>query len=165
MSRETACAFTGHRPDKFKFGYDFDSPLCYEIRDRIHSAIEYEILNGITHFITGMALGVDMWAAAEVLTLRREYPQITLEAAIPCPSQADKWSKHMRTEYQSILERCDKKTVISPVYMPGVMQMRNRYMVDNSSVLIAVYNGTSGGTQNTIAYALSKDLRVVEISC
>jgi len=164
ITREQTCAFTGHRPDKFPFGYDFNHPLCIEIRDRLRTAIEYEIKNGIKHFISGMAMGVDLWAAEEVLKLKQEYPHITLEAAIPCPAQSRKWPKKFQKIYSEILNLCDKKTIISTVYTPWVMQARNRYMVDKSSVLIAVYNGTSGGTQNTLLYAMSQNLRIVELS-
>ena len=33
------------------------------------------------------------------------------------------------------------------------MQKRNRYMVDNSDIVIAVWDGTPGGTENTVRYA------------
>ncbi len=40
---------------------------------------------------------------------------------------------------------------------PGCMQRRNRYMVDRSSLLIAVYDGIpQGGTLNTLSYAMGK---------
>ena len=51
------------------------------MRDQIVALIENE---GVTHFITGMALGVDMYAAEIVLDLKSKYPHITLESAIPC---------------------------------------------------------------------------------
>ena len=38
---------------------------------------------GVTHFISGMAQGVDLYAAEIVLELKEQYPQITLECAIP----------------------------------------------------------------------------------
>lgn len=38
-------------------------------------------------------------------------------------------------------------------YHVAKMQKRNRYMVDNSSIVIAVYNGGKGGTFNCLSYA------------
>ena len=40
---------------------------------------------------------------------------------------------------------------------------RNRYMVDASRVLVAVYNGTAGGTQNTMLYAMRQGLEIIEL--
>jgi len=33
------------------------------------------------------------------------------------------------------------------------MMRRNRYMVDKSSLLLACFNGSRGGTYNTVSYA------------
>ena len=48
-------------------------------------------------------------------------------------------------------------------YFNGCMQKRNQYMVDTSSVLIAVYDGVSGGTKNTVEYAKKKDKKIIVI--
>ena len=37
------------------------------------------------------------------------------------------------------------------------MQKRNEFMVDNSDLVVAVWNGTSGGTANCLAYMILKD--------
>ena len=87
------CAFTGHRPQSLPFGFDESDKRCTSLksvmRDQIVALIENE---GVTHFITGMALGVDMYAAEIVFDLKSKYPRITLESAIPCETQAIKWS-------------------------------------------------------------------------
>ena len=79
-----SCAFTGHRPQSLPFGFDESDKRCTSLksvmRDQIVALIENE---GVTHFITGMALGVDMYAAEIVLDLKSKYPHITLESAIP----------------------------------------------------------------------------------
>ena len=50
------------------------------MQDQIVKLIENK---GVTHFISGMALGVDIYAAEIVLNLKTKYPHITLESAIP----------------------------------------------------------------------------------
>lgn len=66
------CAFTGHRPQSLPFGFDESDKRCTSLksvmRDQIVALIENE---GVTHFITGMALGVDMYAAEIVLDLKQ----------------------------------------------------------------------------------------------
>jgi uncharacterized phage-like protein YoqJ len=41
------------------------------------------------------------------------------------------------------------------------MQKRNEYMVDKCDKLLAVWNGTTGGTHNCIKYAKSKGKEII----
>lgn len=43
------------------------------------------------------------------------------------------------------------------------MHERNRYMVTNSSLMIALYNGLPGGTQKTIEFAREQGLEIIII--
>ena len=118
---------------------------------------------GSTHFICGMALGCDMYCAEAVIELRKSFDDITLEAAVPYDGQEAKWSEQNCRRYRSILMQCDTTTLIQDTYTPGCMMRRNRYMVDNSNVLIACYNGSSGGTWNTVRYAMEKDIEIIQV--
>lgn len=106
------CAFTGHRPQNLPFRFNENDDRCIalkqKLRDCIVQLIEQE---GVRHFISGMAIGVDMYAAEIVLELKAEYPFITLEAAIPCETQAAKWSEPLRDRYYKIAELCDPETI------------------------------------------------------
>lgn len=119
--------------------------------------------SGIKHFIVGMALGCDMYCAEAVISLKRRHSDITLQAAIPYRGQADGLSENNRRRYERVLAECDEVTVIAESYTPACMAMRNRFMVDNSSVLVACYDGVSGGTWNTIRYAQKKDIEVIQL--
>ena len=76
------------------------------LKEQIINLIEAE---DVTHFITGMALGIDLYAAELVLDLKARYPEITLESAISCETQAVKWSMAQRERYYDIAAQCDKK--------------------------------------------------------
>ena len=81
------CAFTGHRPKGL--GYPESAGRCAALKEKLRSLIIRMIEEeGVTHFISGMAQGVDMYAAEIVLELKKQYPQITLECAIPYERQA-----------------------------------------------------------------------------
>lgn len=150
--KSTAC-FTGKRPQNLPWGYNEDDLRCMILKDKLKQTIERAVQNGYTHFISGMALGVDTWAAILVLELKKQHPDISLEAAIPCKNQALKWNRRDREQYNSLLAKCDKVTYISESYTPYCMIERNMYMVDNSSLLIAVYDNSGGGSGNTLKYA------------
>lgn len=149
-----SCAFTGHRPQKLPFGFFEEDERCLALKETLRTQIiRFIEEEGVTHFLSGMALGVDMYAAELVLALKETYPQLTLEAAIPCQTQPNRWSVDMKKRYHAILNRCDKETLLQATYTPGCMERRNRYMVDHADFLLAVWDGTSSGTGSTVRYA------------
>ena len=125
--------------------------------------MESAIHEGMEHFICGMAEGCDLYFAETVLALKSTYPHITLEAAIPCPSQADGWPAEQRLRWQRLVAACDYETLVQSSYSPGCMQRRNRYMVDHSDLLIAVRDGLPGGTRYTIEYALRRGVNIIDL--
>ncbi len=151
-------SFTGYRPQKLPF-FGEDDPLCVKLKERLSEQIEKLIQEGAEEFFSGMALGVDTWAAEAVLSLREKYPQIRLTAYIPCPEQANAWSEADQKRYRGILARCNQTVTISPSYTRYCMQKRNRALVDSCDVLLAVYDGKRGGTMQTVNYAKSRGKR------
>ena len=161
MDERHTCCFTGHRPDKLPWGTREEDPRWVALKGRIAAALEEEYAAGVRHFISGMARGADLYFAEAVLALRARRPGVTLECARPCESQADRWPEGERERYRSILERCDYETLVQHHYDRFCMMRRNRYMVDRSARLLAVYDGVpQGGTAQTLAYALQKGLHV-----
>ena len=161
MDKQKTCCFTGHRPDKLPWGEDESDLRCLRLKRAIAQAVEDAYVSGYRRFITGMARGGDLYFAEAVLVLREAESDITLECARPCETQADSWPAGEQARYRSILERCNYETLVQHSYDRFCMIRRNRYMVDRSSLLIAVYNGVpKGGTFQTLAYAMKKGLRV-----
>ncbi len=146
-------AATGHRPDKL-LGYSTKAAntLC---KFAISYLEEKLAENQDIHLISGMALGWDTaWAKA---ALELDIP-VTL--AIPFVGQEKWWFKSSQDEYTSLLDKVPTRqvVVVSPGgYAPWKMEVRNRWMVDNCTTLIALFDGTPGGTMNCITYANKKD--------
>ena len=157
------CCFTGHREAKLPWGENEQDARCLELKANIAKAICNAYDEGIRHFLVGMANGCDLYFAEAVVHLRSLRPDVTLEAAIPCPTQADNWRKDMRARYQALLLQCDQRTLVSESYDRGCMMKRNRYMVDASRMLIAASNGQPGGAENTIRYAKHNGLEIIRI--
>ncbi|WP_258106871.1 DUF1273 domain-containing protein [Christensenella minuta] len=160
-----ACAFTGHRPTKFSFGYDEKNEKCIRLKMVMAQQISALIKGSVSTFYTGMALGVDQWAAEIILDLKRQHPHIKLIAVLPCEAQADKWSSTQRDRYfDGLLPRCDDVITLQGKYTPDCMHKRNRYMVDRSNHLLAVYDGDGrGGTAYTVRYAQGKGREILVI--
>lgn len=161
---KNACAFTGHRPQKYPWGYHEDAPLCVALGQTLAEQIEVLANAGITDFLSGMAQGADTWAALSVLALRDKNPALKLHCVLPCEGQADKWTASARKLYQSILARADSVVYVSREYRDGCMLERNRYLVDHAGTLLAVYNGERrGGTAATVRYARKKGRGLIVI--
>ena len=107
-----------------------------------------------SQFLSGMAEGVDTWAALSVLELREKNPAIKLHCILPCTSQAEKWSASSRDRYRSILELADSIVYVSRDSHKNCMLDRNRFLVKYADYVLAVYNGERrGGTAATVRYA------------
>lgn len=152
-TRILRCAFTGHRPMKMPFDYNEEDPRCIDFKRRLRDTIEMLIWQGYTHFLSGGAMGMDMYAGEIVLELRQQYPWIALEIAVPFDDQATKWPPEYRKRYQTITDNADIITCVNHEYTKRCMFDRNRYLIDNADLLVAAYDGKPGGTQMTCEYA------------
>lgn len=159
------CCFTGPRPNNLPWGYGEFGVSYLVFKAMLKHQIKKAIKRGFNYFLCGMALGVDTIAAKIILNLKKIYPHIILECALPCTNQSARWNVNSIKTYNSILEQADKVTYVSDCeYYNGCMQVRNEYMVNNSSLVIACYNDECGsGTTQTIRMALNQKKEVVFI--
>ena len=162
-ARRESCCFTGHRPGKLPWGYDETDPRCLDLKRRMADAVEAAYAQGFRHFLCGMAQGGDLYFCECALALRARRPDVTVEAAIPCPGQADAWPADQRARYGRLVAACDFETLVSSQYSPSCMQRRDRYMVDHASLLIAAFDGTAGGTRYTVEYAMRRRVSIVDL--
>ena len=156
--RKKRCCFTGHRPEKL------DRPEA-EIIAWLETEIRKAVDDGFVTFISGMARGVDIWAAEIVLRLRDDGLPIHLICASPFEGFECSWDESWKQRYADVIRKADLVKYICKNYSRACFQIRNEWMVDRSARVIAVYNGQSGGTRNTIAYATkAAGVQVVIIS-
>lgn len=170
--------FTGHRPNKLG-GYNWNSSknqdIMYEVSEKIMDILE-ENENEKFYFITGGALGIDQMAFHICHKLKGLYENITTEIAIPFKNQPNKWFNSIDIErYNHQLQLADKIVYIDTLdkyklpgsiegeYSAAKLQIRNKYMVDNSDLVIAVWDGSKSGTKNCIDYAKKNGKRIIVI--
>ena len=150
------CCFTGHRP--FKLGIPEE-----EAKALLEAATDEAIKDGYTDFFSGMADGIDIWAAEIIIKKKRENPDIKLICVLPYAGTGERRSYAKRSEFDQVIKNADEVVVISPKYTTYCFFERNKYMTDRSSRIIAAFNGAAGGTKYTVDYALEKGLEVVNI--
>lgn len=146
----TIIAGTGHRPDKLG-GYSVE--VSHRLRDLARAAIlRYE--PGIV--VSGMALGWDLALAEAAVELG-----VPWWAAVPFEGQEGIWPKASQRRYRQVLNQATRRFVLQGPLSEReeirvALDARNRWMVDHSSALFTLHNGSRGGTHNCIEYALER---------
>ena len=148
------CCFSGHRPEKLR-------AVTGKVQKWLDEQIEQAISDGYVTFISGMGMGVDIWAGELVLKKKEKYPQLHLIAAAPYPTCASRWNDEWKARYKALWESADLRVEICPAFDNDAFRKRNEWMVNHSMRLIAYYSGDAGGTKDTIAYAVSQGLETV----
>lgn len=154
--RKHRCCFTGHRPEKLTVS---EERLAALLEAEIRKAIDQEF----TTFITGMAKGTDLIAAEIVLRLREEDPRLRLVAALPYPNFGQRWGGGWSERFQRVLSAADQIECVCPCSSWASYQLRNEWMVNHSALVIAAFNGESGGTKNTLDFARKQRVPCVVI--
>ena len=118
------------------------------------------IEGGVDTFLVGMAVGFDTICFHILEELKSEF-NIRIIACIPCITQSYKFNILQKKEYERMLSVSDEKVYVSKEYTPYCMFKRNKFMVDNSTVLVCYLRKSSGGTYNTYNYAKKIDRTMI----
>ncbi len=152
------CCFSGHRPEKLPDGGNPSSMNIRRLKSVLMLAVEEAVAKGKTVFLSGMARGVDLWAAAMVIEAKRKNPEIKLVCVLPYRDQMESVKGVEKWQYCNILENADETVVLCEKRTKGCYRKRNEFLVSHSSMLIAVVWNYSSGTGQTIKLAEKKGL-------
>ncbi|MBQ3920434.1 MAG: DUF1273 family protein [Oscillospiraceae bacterium] len=158
---KTAC-FTGHRPEKLPCGGDERSTAVKMLKSMLYTEVEMACAEGYDTFITGMQKGIDLWAGEIVMELMNRY-DLHMCAVLPYEGFGSGFKDKDKWLFGRILDNSERIVTICPGYEPGCMNRRNTYMVDNSSLVIAVLGDSRSGTASTVRYAERCGVRVRRI--
>lgn len=141
-------AVTGHRPPKLFT--KAEGPYT----DQSRKKLERFATMALRHYmpdcvLTGMALGWDQAVAQACVDL-----QIPFVAACPCRDQQRLWWPASQAHYIALLEFADEVVYVKDgPYDAACLQLRNEWLVDRCDEVLALYDGSGGGTANCVAYA------------
>lgn len=134
---------TGHRPNKLG-GYS----------DEVFGKLERTAYNWLHTYmpemvISGGALGWDQALA----TAARSHG-IPYVMALPLPGFEDRWPQSSKDQLYALMQGAAQVVYVCEAgYAGWKMQKRNEWMVDSSDRVLALWDGSTGGTGNCIAYA------------
>ncbi len=133
---------TGHRPNKLG-GYSREAQ-----HKLIRLADEYLGIVRPDKVVTGGALGWDQ--ALAYAAISQNLPHVL---ALPFEGFESKWPRESQEFLYSLMTPSEVVFVCEPGYAAWKMQVRNQWMVDNSGSVVALWDGSDGGTANCVAYA------------
>ena len=165
-----ACAITGHRPSRFKWKYNENNNGCKQLKRRLKEQFVQLYDKGVRCFYDGGALGVDLWSGELLLELKEqpEYSDIELVLVLPFDGHDRDWDPKSRRRL-SVLRQHSTEVVIAGTAENSPVtnyRLRNQYMVDHASCLLAVYDNDwnlRSGTMQTVNYARRKGLPITLI--
>lgn len=153
---------TGHRPDKLGGEFEMRGPVSDALRAVTRAVLLREQPEEV---VSGVALGFDLILAEEAIDLG-----VVVTAAIPFEGQEKTWPEASRRRYWALLSH---DLVTAVVCAPGGFSShkydnRNRWMIGRSmskpgGKLLAAWDGTSGGTRNTVIYAREVGCPVIHL--
>lgn len=151
-------AVTGHRPDKLG-GYD-DETLA---RLTEYAMVVLEKIKPRL-IITGMALGWDTAVALACVEM-----SIPFHAYIPGEWQPTAWKRNpaAQARWHDLCHKADRVVNCDPQnpgeYAAWKLQSRNEQMIDNAQLLLALWNGSRGGTYNAVDYARKNGRAIIQL--
>lgn len=156
-------AFTGHRPEQLHVQRNIMSKPGQKLQDFIWQEIWRQEKAGADTFLCGAARGADIICGEIILAEKQSTdPHLKLICVIPFREQADKWTFEWKLRYRELLKGADRIVQVCDEYQRGCLHIRNRYLVDNCDVLVAIYNGTDkGGTAYTVRYAKQQGKKII----
>lgn len=165
-----ACAITGHRPTRFKWKYNENNNGCKRLKRRLKEQLVQLYNKGVHRFYVGGALGVDLWSGELLLELKEqpEYSDIELVLVLPFDGHDRGWDPKSRRRLSVLRQHSAEVVIAGTAENPPAVnyKLRNQYMVDHASCLLAVYDNDRNlrsGTMQTVNYARRKQLPITLI--
>ncbi|GAE30527.1 DUF1273 domain-containing protein [Halalkalibacter hemicellulosilyticus] len=119
-------------------------PLCEQ-------GLEWVIISG--------QLGVELWSAEVVFSLKQEYKDLRLAVLTPYLEQESRWKEETQQYYQSILDRADFNDSISkrPYDNPIQLKQKNEFILSKADGIILFYDEENPGSPRFM-FELAKEM-------
>ncbi len=154
LKSQTAC-FTGHRNIENLNSSQLTAAIIKIVRELVEM--------GIYRFYSGGAVGFDLVAASAIISLKNEIPHLKLIFALPFKNHFTRWSQKDKILFSKLSAFADEIVYVTDSKVKFAPILRNRYMIDRSSVCIYYLRRKTGGTHHTVQYAKRKGLSLIPV--
>lgn len=171
--RKTIC-ISGHREKSivpFMNNPDFKDATVNAVKLLLYKFIDVAVECGYNHFISGLAVGTDLWAADYILRKKKSDSSISLIGAMPYLRHAELFPSSYRELLRKTELGADRLICVNS--NPDIIfsrkgkgselyRDRNYFMVDNASAVIAFFNSGENfsGTAQTLNYARKQNKKI-----
>ncbi len=162
LDRALSVAFTGNRQITAPRGVYVDD-LCGLISESLSRVLEELYHEGKRIFLSGGAVGFDLLAAEAVLRLRERCSDVQLVVVVPFIGQELKYSPSQRQRYDRVVSMADRVVVLEPKYSIAAYHLRNEYLIEHSSFVVAYSNGRGRGTASTLSRAIANGVKYLNV--
>ena len=147
--KNRSVAFSGHRTYRG------------EADEELRGVVARLYDEGYRRFLCGMAWGFDLAAGEAVAELKRAHSDVELVAALPYRNFSKLFHADDAEQYRRVADAADAVVAVSEDESRAAYRMRNDYLVENSSVVVAWFDGQPrGGTAYTLRQARRKGVRI-----
>jgi len=178
LSAEETVCFTGHRETgviPYKGEPIYRNITLRTVQLMLFRYIDMAVEYGYRSFISGLAVGTDLWAAKYILAKKHSDSSIRLIGVMPYLRHAERFSSRYKEMLADIEKSADvlvtTNTDPGVIYgksrsgenmSPDVYRERNYFMVDKSSAVISYFNEGSfkSGTFQTLNYAARQGKKI-----
>ena len=152
LRRDITVAFTGHRS------------YAGEADEELHRVVEQLYEQGFRRFLCGMAWGWDLAAGRVVMQLKKVHPDVELVAVVPYRGFCNLFHGTDEELYKSVAGAADSIEIVCENGSDMSYMLRNNFLVDNASVVVAWWNGKPrSGTAYTVGRARKSRVEVVNL--
>lgn len=153
MEKSKTCFFTGDRilPEE----------KTQWVKIHLNKEIERRIDQGTVNFISGGENGFDQIAASMIVVKKRNGFNIRLILVLPCRNRNIYRNEFQREVHRILMEESDQRIYISDEYTSDCIEMRNRFMADNSCCCICACMDEKSAASKAMSYAEKKGLKIV----
>lgn len=133
------------------------------LQKQLQEQLELLIEQGVRHFISGFAPGLESDAARLLLMHKEQEPSITLECVIAHEQQHICWSLRQQDAYFDLVAYCDYETMLQTQYSPQALARRDRYLIRHSDCALFLCEGNQTPLTELTRYAYAFNKQVISL--
>lgn len=152
---KTSCCIVGHRDVEKDY-------LLKEVMPTLENSLANVVKEGYNTFYVAFSSAVNILTAGKIIELREENPELCLFAVFPYPNKI----KDLTKAESETLHKANSVLFSGEKYNRRSYINVNRYIIEKTRKLIALYDGRNrGSTFEAIRYAslLRKDIELIRI--